>query len=204
MDKTGEELTSPDGCTRRATLVAPKCLSTRPRFPIDTLSDLVHGQEGDFFALLSGKEELTTREGKPYFKVTFRDAAREVSFPIWNDSAWAVECRESWQVGTFFKVRAMYRETNFGPQLEIKKIRAVVEADCRRRLQSADDAAEIAVRAGGNVRRTGRHRQGSNRRQAAARLVIDILKANRDTLLTLPAARKNHHAYVGRLAGAHA
>src|SRR5215471_14002521 len=98
-------------------------------FPLGTLADLAHGDEGDFFALLSGKEELTTREGKPYFKVTFRDSGREVSFPIWNDSAWAVDCRESWTIGGFFKVRAVYRETNFGPQLEIKKIRAVIDAD---------------------------------------------------------------------------
>ena len=58
-----------------------------------TLADLAHGQEADFFALFSGKEELTTKDGKPYFKVSFRDAAREVSFPIWSDSAWAVDCR---------------------------------------------------------------------------------------------------------------
>ena len=33
--------------------------------------------------------------------------------------------------------------------------------------------------------------------KALQRLVVDILKANREALLTLPAARKNHHAYVG-------
>ena len=86
-------------------------------------AELVHGQEADFFALLSAKEELTTQDGKPYFKVTFRDANREVSFPIWNDSAWAVDCRDNWAVGPFYKLRAIYRDTNFGPQLDIKKIR---------------------------------------------------------------------------------
>ena len=44
-------------------------------FPITLLSDLAHGEEADFFALLCNKEELTTREGKPYFKVSFRDAS---------------------------------------------------------------------------------------------------------------------------------
>ncbi len=98
-------------------------------FSAPNLSDLSHNQEGEFFALLTVKEELTTREGKPYFKVTFRDACREVSTPIWHDSAWAADCRANWTVGTFYKLRATYRETNFGPQLEIKKIRAAADAD---------------------------------------------------------------------------
>ena len=81
------------------------------------------------FVLLTAKEELTTKTGKPYFKVTFRGRNREVSFPIWDNSPWAAECRAQWTPGVFYKVRAVYRETNFGPQLEIRKIREVVEAD---------------------------------------------------------------------------
>ena len=109
-------------------------MSTKTTAPAKTvaivpLSELIHGQEADLFALLAGKEELTTRDGKPYFKVTFRDHAREVSFPIWNDSAWAVECRDRWRPGIFYKLRAVYRDTNFGPQLDIKKIRETVDAD---------------------------------------------------------------------------
>ena len=95
------------------------------------LGDLTNGQEADFFALLSAKEELTTRDGKPYFRVTFRDAKRDVSFPIWNDTSWSTVCRDQWTVGEFFKLRALYRETNYGPQLEIRKIRPVVDADAK-------------------------------------------------------------------------
>ena len=43
------------------------------------LSEMIPGQEADFFALLSNKEELTTREGKPYWRVSFRDATRKNS-----------------------------------------------------------------------------------------------------------------------------
>ena len=81
------------------------------------------------FVLLTAKEELTAKNGKPYFKVTFRGRSREVSFPIWDNSPWAAECRAQWTPGVFYKVRAVYRETNFGPQLEIRKIREVVESD---------------------------------------------------------------------------
>ena len=41
--------------------------------PIMTLSEMVTGQEADLFVLMTAKEQLTTREGKPYFKVAFRD-----------------------------------------------------------------------------------------------------------------------------------
>ena len=97
--------------------------------PILTLSEMVHGQEGDVFVLMTAKEELTTREGKPYFKVGFRDHAREVTFPIWHDSPWGADCKTAWQTGTFYKVRAVYRDTNYGPQLELRKIREVCAAD---------------------------------------------------------------------------
>ena len=97
--------------------------------PIATLSDLSSGQEADLFLLMTVKEELKTKTGKPYFRVGFRDGGREVSFPIWGDSPWAVECRDRWNPGVFYKLRAVYRETDFGPQLEIRKIREVVDAD---------------------------------------------------------------------------
>ena len=97
--------------------------------PIATLSEMSPGQEADLFLLMTVKEELKTKAGKPYFRVGFRDAGREVSFPIWGDSPWAVECRDRWNPGLFYKLRAVYQETNFGPQLEIRKIREVIDAD---------------------------------------------------------------------------
>ena len=78
--------------------------------PTSLLSDLTNGQEADFFALLTAKETMTTRDGKPYFRVTFRDAKREVSFPIWGDAPHAAECRDEWKVGEFYKLRAAYRD----------------------------------------------------------------------------------------------
>ena len=38
------------------------------------LSQLLDGQEADIFALLAAKSEGTTRDGKPFWRVTFRDA----------------------------------------------------------------------------------------------------------------------------------
>ncbi|HMO84498.1 MAG TPA: hypothetical protein PKC18_06205, partial [Lacipirellulaceae bacterium] len=56
-------------------------IDTDPESPsVARLCELAHGQEADFFALLAAKETQTTKDGKPYFRVAFRDAAREVSF----------------------------------------------------------------------------------------------------------------------------
>jgi len=167
--------------------------------PIATLSEMSPGREADVFLLMTAKEELKTKTGKPYFRVGFRDGGREVSFPIWGDSPWAVDCRDQWTPGRFYKVRAVYQETNFGPQLEIRKIREVVEADasdgfdptfCLPRtrfdpVQMFDELLSIARR---------------HVADAALRILVEtILGDHREALLSHPAARRNHHAYVGGL-----
>jgi 3'-5' exoribonuclease len=156
-------------------------------------------QEGDLFVLLSGKEELLTREGKPYSRVSFRDARREVSFPIWDNSPLAADCRQRWTPGAFYKIRAVYRQSNYGPQLEIRKIREVAESDaadgfdpwmCLAQSRFAPEAmfAELVeiVRTkipAGPLQRT----------------VESLLAEHRDALLKYPAARRHHHAFVAGL-----
>jgi 3'-5' exoribonuclease len=164
---------------------------------IVALSEMTAGQEADVFVLMTLKEELTTRDGKPYFKVGFRDHAREVSFPIWHDSPWGADCREAWQPGEFYKVRAVYRETNYGPQLELRKIRGVCDADkgdgftpamClpQSRFDSRAMHDELVA--------TARERIADPQLRE---LVIHLLESNRAALATLPAATHNHHAFVG-------
>jgi 3'-5' exoribonuclease len=165
--------------------------------PIVALSEMNHGQEADLFVLMTAKEELTTRDGKPYYKVGFRDHAREVSFPIWHDSPWGADCREAWRPGSFYKLRAVYRETSFGPQLELRKIREVTSADeaegfsptmCR--AQTRFDATAMYD----ELLATARERIDD---EPLRSLVVELLEQNRAALLTLPAATHNHHAFVG-------
>jgi len=167
--------------------------------PIVRLSEMMPDQEADLFVQLSAKEELTTRNGKPYFKVAFRDAGREVSFPIWDNSPWSADCRDSWTPGSFYKLRAAYRETDYGPQLDIRKIREATDADradgfdpgaCRP--QSRFDPAAMFDELLAIVREKIDNRP-------LAQLVESILESNRETLMTHPAARHNHHAYAAGL-----
>ena len=166
------------------------------RASVVALCEMIQGQESDLFALLTVKELLQTRDGKPYHRVGFRDARREVSFPIWQDSPWAEECKQAWTPGVCYKLRAVYRETNFGPQLEIRKIRPVTEADRadgydpqmflpRSRFDAVQMFADLTALVETKV-------DDSSLR----RLTQTILSENRERLLTLPAATRNHHAYV--------
>ncbi len=164
--------------------------------PLVALSEMVPGQEADLFVLMTAKEQLTTREGKPYFKVGFRDRGREVSFPVWDNSPLAAECQKRWTPGAFYKVRAVYRETNYGPQLDIRKIREVVDAD------AADgfDAAMCLPQSRYDPRQMFDELLGIAAEQISSAplraLVESILRAHRESLLRIPAARHNHHAFV--------
>jgi 3'-5' exoribonuclease len=164
--------------------------------PIIALSAIAPGQEADMFVLMTAKEQLNTRDGKPYFRVGFRDGGREVAFPIWDNSPWAVECRDKWTPGAFYKVRAVYRDTNYGPQLDIRKIREVCDADAADGFDptSCQPQSRYEPRAMFDEMLTiVRERITDVSLQA---LVEKILNDNRDELLRIPAARHNHHAFV--------
>lgn len=160
------------------------------------LCEMNDGQEGEFFALLSEKQELKTRDGKPYHRVTFRDARRDVSFPIWSDSPLADSCRSEWTPGQFYKLRAILRQSNYGLQLEVKKIRLAEDADrkdgfdplmCQpaSRFDPVEMFAELM-----NIIES----QIDNR--ALRKLVSDIFEQHREELLVWPAAKRNHHAFA--------
>ena len=161
------------------------------------LADMVEGQEADVFVLLAARTDGTTRDGKPFFRVTFRDARREVTCPIWRDSAHFDACRDQWQPGQFYKLRAIYTESKYGPQLEVRKIRPIAPEDkCegfdetmflpRTKFDPSRLLAELIELARREIKDP-----------ALAALTVELLEQHREVLLTLPAARRNHHALVG-------
>lgn len=171
-------------------------MAARSLFTIP-LSELSDGQEADTFALLSAKSEQSTKDGKPYWRVSFRDAKREVSFPIWNNSPHYDACREQWKVGSFYKIRGQYRETSFGPQLEIRNIRLATPDDkkdgfdewmCmpRTKFDQAQMFEQLVELAKTEIRDA-----------RVATFAVELLLENKEVLLSLPAARRNHHAFVG-------
>ena len=166
--------------------------------PMVALSELCNGQEADTFALFAERTQLTTKDGKPYWKVTFRDAKRDCSFPIWSDAPLFQAAGEEWIVGQFYKLRALYHETTYGPQLDIRRIRAVVDSDrddgfdpamCQRR--SRFSAEEMF----GDLVSLAREAIGENK--PLLTLVLGLLETYREELIAWPAATRNHHAFAG-------
>jgi 3'-5' exoribonuclease len=167
--------------------------------PVVALSEMVHGQEADLFVLMTSKEESTTRDGKPYFKVSFRDADREVSFPVWDNSPWAEECRRSWTPGVFYKLRGVYQETKYGPQLEIRKIRETTDADAADGFDPAGCRPSSRFDAQAMFDELVGIAEAQIEDLRVRRLVASILTGNRQKLLSCPAARRHHHAFCGGL-----
>jgi len=163
------------------------------------LHEMEPNQEADVFALLTEKELTKTKEGKPYFRVTFRDAHREVRFPVWSETAVYKEMK-GLKTGTACKLRAVYRvDRTYGPQLEIHRIREVEEADVR------DGYNPSLLRPGSTFAADDMF----DKLQSLATeqldgselfpLVQKILKHYRTALLTAVASRQHHHNYMGGL-----
>ena len=93
------------------------------------LSEMAVNQQGDIYALLEKKDQATTKDGKPYFRVTFRDAARSVTLMVWSDTPHFVACEGEWEEGIFYKLRGRYFENQYGPNLDLDRIRRVDDTD---------------------------------------------------------------------------
>jgi 3'-5' exoribonuclease len=170
-------------------------MDTEPR--IVPLCDMLPEQQGDCFALLASKDRAKTRDGKPYYRVAFRDARRTVTAMIWSDSAPFADCEENWQVGQFYKLRCRYFENQYGSQVELDRIRPVNEADkadgfspyslCPATRFSVDEMyAEIIGIA-----------QREIDDEPTQRLVLSILETYADDIRRSSAASRNHHAFAG-------
>jgi 3'-5' exoribonuclease len=164
--------------------------------PVLTLAATQDGQEADWFVFLSRKEEHKTREGKPYFRVTFKDASRESTIPIWNDSPWYLPCTE-WETGQFYKVRGTLKESQYGSQLELKKIRPAIPED----IADGYDPLALLPSTKYNVvdlfnellQMAREHIQ----QPALVQLIEQIFRDYREQLLEMPAAVHHHHAFRG-------
>ena len=162
------------------------------------LHKLEPNQEADVFALLAEKEATKTKEGKPFLWVKFCDAHRELRFPVWSDTVLYKEIKAI-KSGSYCKLRAVYRITTFGPQLEIHRIRVVEDAD------SQDGFNPVLLRPSAPIdadkmfdelQTLAKQQLGKDK---LYQLVMKILIDHRTTLLFGVASRQHHHNYIGGL-----
>ncbi|MEM7810954.1 MAG: HD domain-containing protein [Planctomycetota bacterium] len=168
-----------------------------PESPTTRLADLAPGEEGDCFVLLAARDKASTRDGKPFYRTTFKDKRRSVTAMIWADSAYFPACDGEWKPGDFFRVVCRYEETKYGPQIELKSLRPVVDGD---RAEGFDPLAFTA-----STRFDPAEMFAELRELVATKiesgplraLTVEILDEFADDLRSFPAASRNHHAFSG-------
>ena len=168
-----------------------------PGGAVRALSEFADGETGDCFALLAAREQSKTRDGKPYYRVQFRDAGRTATAMIWSDSGWFEACDENWKTGQFYKLRCKYAETQYGPQIEIDRIREVNDEDsadgfdptqfiAQSRFDPAESFAELTQLVNEHIDE-----------EPLRDLVLHLLEKNAVEIQRIPAATRNHHAFAG-------
>lgn len=172
-------------------------MSKLPGMSTMKLSDMVSGETADCFALLSGKESSLTRDGKPYFRVHFRDANREVTAMVWHDTPLFNPCESEWKKGEFYKIRCQFEETQYGPQIKIDTIREVTPDDSEQGF--SPDSFYLSSRY--NPEQLFEELLSIAREKISNQFILDlvekILLNNEKQIREFPAAKRNHHAFRG-------
>lgn len=161
------------------------------------LSEMKPGQSGDVFALLGAKEQARTRDDKPYFRATFKDAKRSAVAMIWADHGLFQDCQNNWAPGTFYKIRCRYDENSYGSQIEIDRIRPLNDADRQSGFEEADFFA--ATRFDRETMFTELLGIANEHITEAPlrRVVVELLTDNAEQIKRHSAAAQNHHAFIG-------
>lgn len=161
------------------------------------LSELQPGQVGDCFALLATRERSTTRDGKPYFRCTFRDSARSVTAMIWSDTPFFPDCEQAWQAGRFYKLRCRYIENSYGPQIELDRIREATGDDAADGFDPGDFFKSSRFDLEAMYAELTSLVEAEIDDSPLRQLVAEILVQHAEAVKTIPAAMRNHHAYRG-------
>lgn len=168
-----------------------------PKPTLTPLHQLTPGPPADFFALLSEKQKGTTRDGKPYFALKFRDLRRTVGVMVWQDAK-EFAAAEGWQPGGFFKIRGTYTEhEKYGPQVELVQIREVKESDRADGFREADfydrSRFDSDVMLGELRALAEREIKGEPLR----RLTVELLDTHAKPLKQLPASDRRFYPFPG-------
>lgn len=160
--------------------------------------ELTEGQEADFFAVFVKKEAKTTSQGKPYYSITIRDANRTVTFPVWNDSPFT-PLIEKLEDNSFIKVRGVYQvNAKYGAQVNLIQMRLIEDRD----RQDGFDEKMFVAKSQFDPEETFADilailKQAIGESDPLYTLCETIFTENKEKLLPLSAASKNHHAFVG-------
>ena len=147
----------------------------------------------NLFLLIKSAEEKKTRNNKPYLALILQDTSGEISANYWDASPNDVD---QFKPGRVIKVDGRREEYNGAPQLRIKQMRLAQDDEpsnpdlyIERAPVNKDKMIEAFNQAVFDI--TNAHLN---------RIVRYIMKKYQREFFQSPAAKKNHHAYLGGLA----
>jgi 3'-5' exoribonuclease len=168
-----------------------------PEPRIARLCELEPGQHADCFALLVKKDRGQTRDGKPFYRITFRDAHRTATSMVWADGGWFDDCEHHWQPGQCYKLRVRYLENQYGPQLELEKLRPTEEADRAAGFEPSEFYPSSRFDPAALLADLIALAEKEILDLPLRRLTVELLTDHAEQLPTMAAAMYHHHAFRG-------
>lgn len=164
------------------------------------LSDLVDGQEGEFFAALADTIRGIDKHGNRYIKCQFRDKRALLWAPVWSSDPLLPQA-EAWIVGEAYRIKARRKDDpKFGAQLNLVSVRAVAEVDKADGYEFFDLVESSKYPPGTCYHRLLDFIESYIQDEKLNRLVARVLASDADLFQKMPAAQKLHHGFVGGLA----
>jgi 3'-5' exoribonuclease len=147
----------------------------------------------DIYLLIKSAEEKTTRNGKTYLALTFQDTSGEMSGNHWDATEQDIA---AFQPGKVVRVKGKREEYNGSPQLRINELRLASDGEpsnpslyIERAPLKKEDMVDQFSQAIFEITNPNMNR-----------IVRHIMNKYQKQFFHAPAAKKNHHAFVGGLA----
>ncbi|MDC2830309.1 HD domain-containing protein [Limosilactobacillus mucosae] len=151
------------------------------------------GESMQLFALLKEAAAKTTSAGKPYLALTISDASGEISGMRWDATPDEIKQLQAGKVVSVKGQRETYRDR---PQIKIDSIRLATESEPHDPLLFVPRAPETTIQLKAGFREFFYLIDEPVWRKIAGHL----FSKHGEKLFSYPAAKSNHHAFVGGLA----
>jgi 3'-5' exoribonuclease len=162
------------------------------------LHQLAPHQPADFFALLAEKTRKTTRDGRTFFELKFRDLRRTVAVAVWPESDLFPKCESELPVGGFYKLRGTFSEhPKYGPQVEVVQLREVRDGDAADGFKEADFFDRSRFDAEAMFAEVRALAEAEIADLPLRKLTVELLDAHAAVLKPLPATKDRFFPFPG-------
>ncbi len=160
--------------------------------PNKTIAELKAGEKAEGFYLVKSFEVKKTTNGKQYIDVELVDKTGEINAKIWE---YAEDKEEIFKTNPIVKVRGEVLDWNGSKQLKVNKIRATNPTD---NIKISELVPAAPIEAGEMFNEIKSYIKKINDVEIKL-LVENIVSKYKNKLIFYPAAKKNHHSFMGGL-----